>query len=122
MILLDSSVIIELFRKKDKKKTMFYDLSQSHPDICISAITFYEIGIGNRNAHVEFWSAFTENLSVLPFDKACSLFAVEIYSDLLGYCRCPSYPDSNIKQEAFQSDKWLGNIEIIFQELSNRNL
>ena len=28
MILLDSSILIEVFRKKDKEKTLFYTLSQ----------------------------------------------------------------------------------------------
>ena len=47
MILLDSSILIDLFRKKDKEKTQFYLLSQSYSDLCISSITYYEIGVGN---------------------------------------------------------------------------
>jgi len=84
MILLDSSVLIELFRKKDKKKTLFYILSQSNKDLCISSITYYEIGIGNRKSHFEYWDTLTENLTVIPFDKACSISAIEIYLNLLG--------------------------------------
>jgi predicted nucleic acid-binding protein len=38
MILLDSSILIELFRKKDKKKTLFYNLSQSDKDLSISTL------------------------------------------------------------------------------------
>ena len=83
MILLDSSVLIELFRKKDKKRTLFYTLSQSDTDLCISSITYYEIGIGNRKSHLEYWKLLTENLTVIPFDKACSDSAIEIYLDLL---------------------------------------
>ncbi len=47
MILLDSSILIELFRKQDKTKTVFYKLSQTNDDFCISSITHYESGIGN---------------------------------------------------------------------------
>jgi tRNA(fMet)-specific endonuclease VapC len=83
MILLDSSVLIELFRKKDKKKTLFYSLSQLDTDLCISSITYYEIGIGNRKSHFEYWETLTENLTVIPFDKECSNSAIEIYLDLL---------------------------------------
>ena len=57
MILLDSSILIELFRKKDKKKTLFYNLSQSAKDLSISTITYYEIGIGNRKSHFDFWDS-----------------------------------------------------------------
>lgn len=48
MILLDSSILIELFRKKDKSKTRFYSLSKTYSDLSISSITFYEIGIGKH--------------------------------------------------------------------------
>jgi len=83
MILLDSSILIEMFRKKDKEKTLFYTLSQTSDDLCISLITHYEIGIGNRKTHADYWELLSENLRVIPFDKACSNSAVTIYMDLL---------------------------------------
>jgi len=83
MILLDSSILIELFRKKDKEKTLFYSLSQTYTDLCISSITHYEIGVGNRKSHSDYWNLLSENLRVIPFDKACSNSAVTIYIDLL---------------------------------------
>ncbi len=60
MILLDSSVLIELFRKKDKEKTLFFKLSKKNIDFCISSITYYEISIGNRESHDKFWEKLTE--------------------------------------------------------------
>ena len=83
MILLDSSVLIELFRKQIKEKTLFYKISQTYDNFYISAITYYEIGIGNRKAHVEYWDTLLRQLTVLPFDAACSDTAVKIYLDLL---------------------------------------
>lgn len=83
MILLDSSILIELFRKRDKAKTLFYKLSQTSEDLCISSITHYEIGIGNRKSHSEYWDSLCENLRILPFDKACSNSAISIYLELL---------------------------------------
>jgi predicted nucleic acid-binding protein len=82
MILLDSSVVIELFRKKDKKKTLFYSISQSYSDLCISSITYYEVGIGNRKSHFNYWKKLSDKLTVIPFDKACSITAISIYTDL----------------------------------------
>ena len=73
MILLDSSILIELFRKKDKEKTFFYSLSQIHKE-------FY---IGNRKSHSDFWESLSEKLSIIPFEKACSNNAVTIYLELL---------------------------------------
>jgi predicted nucleic acid-binding protein len=83
MILLDSSILIELFRKQDKSKSLFYKLSQTSGELCISSITHYEIGIGNRKSHSEYWDSLSENLRILPFDKACSNSAISIYLELL---------------------------------------
>lgn len=83
MILLDSSVLIELFRKQNKDKTLFYKLSQTYTDFYISTITYYEIGIGNRKSHIEYWDTLLKQLTVLPFDTTCSDIAIEIYKDLL---------------------------------------
>jgi len=57
MILLDSSILIELFRKQDKAKTLFYKLSKTPDELCISSFTHYEIGIGNRESHSEYWDS-----------------------------------------------------------------
>jgi len=83
MILLDLSILIELFRKKDKAKTLFYRLAQTSDELCISSITHYEIGFGNRKLHEEYWESLSENIRIIPFDKACSNSAVAIYSELL---------------------------------------
>lgn len=83
MILLDSSVIIELFRSKSKAKTVFYKLAQYHSSFSISAITYYEVGIGNRKSHFDYWENLTRQIAILPFDRACANRAIDIYLDLL---------------------------------------
>lgn len=83
MILLDSSILIDLFRKKNKEKTLFYRLSKTEVSFCISSITNYEIGIGNRKSHTAYWESLSNNFKVLSFDKSCSEKAVTIYLELL---------------------------------------
>jgi predicted nucleic acid-binding protein len=83
VILLDSSILIELFRKKNKQETLFYSLSRSNNDLNISSITYYEIGIGNRRTHFDYWERLSDKLTIIPFDKACSATAIEIYQELL---------------------------------------
>lgn len=83
MILLDSSILIELFRKQNKEQTSFYKLSMNYNDFCISTITNYEIGIGNRKSHFDYWEQLSDYFKVLPFDKECSNTAISIYLDLL---------------------------------------
>lgn len=82
MILLDSSVIIELFRKKNKDHTLFYLLTQLHNEFSISTITQFEIGVGNKKLHAEFWENLCQHFSILPFDSACADSAVVIYTEL----------------------------------------
>jgi len=83
MILLDSSILIEMFRKQNKQETLFYSLSRSNVDLNISSITYYEVGIGNRRAHYDYWEKLSDKLTVIPFDKTCSTTAIEIYQELL---------------------------------------
>lgn len=82
MILLDSSVLIDLFRKKDKKKSVFYALLDSEDDFAISSITHYEIGIGNKRSNSGYWNDLYNSLTVIPFDENCSETAIDIYLDL----------------------------------------
>jgi len=84
MILLDSSIIIELFRKTKKEQTAFYKLVGVYQSLFISSITNYEIGIGNRTiVQSEYWNKLKQNLEILPFDESCSEIAKEIYLNLL---------------------------------------
>ena len=82
MILLDTSILIELFRKKDKSNTLFYQIAQEKSELAISSITHYEVGIGNNRLHQDYWESLCENLMVLPFDRICSETATSVYREL----------------------------------------
>ena len=82
MILLDTSVLIEMFRVKDKTLSFFYRLSNDNDDFAISIITHYEILRGCNNAQEIFWWKFLKNIKVIPFDLLSSNEAIEIYKFL----------------------------------------
>jgi len=48
IVLLDTSILIDYFRKKDKTKTMFYQLADDFDEYKISAVTEYEIYSGTN--------------------------------------------------------------------------
>ena len=79
MILLDTSVLIELFRVKDKASTFFYRLSNDNNDFAISILTHYEIFRGSNSVQDTFWTNFLKNIKVIPFDLISSNEAIEIY-------------------------------------------
>jgi predicted nucleic acid-binding protein len=82
MILLDSSVLIELFRTPNKEKTLFYKLSSIENDFAISIITHYEIFTGSNDKQDSFWKEFLDTVEILDFDIQSSEQAVKIYKYL----------------------------------------
>lgn len=82
MILLDSSIIIDLFRKQNKVNSKFFKLTEEYSTFFISSISVYEIGIGNRALHMEYWNKLLNQLTILPFDANCANEAVKVYSNL----------------------------------------
>jgi predicted nucleic acid-binding protein len=79
MILLDTSVLIEMFRVKDKTATFFYRLSNNNNDFAISILTHYEIFRGSNSVQDSFWTNFLKNIKVIPFDLISSNEAIGIY-------------------------------------------
>ena len=79
MILLDTSVLIEMFRVKDKTATFFYRLSNGNNDFAISILTHYEIFRGSNSVQDTFWTNFLKNIKVIPFDLISSNEAIGIY-------------------------------------------
>ncbi len=82
MILLDTSVLIELFRAKDKTQTLFFQLAANEEDFAISSLTHYEVFIGSNDTQNKFWEDLLQVIQIIPFDMECSQRAVEIYKDL----------------------------------------
>ncbi len=46
--MVDTSILIDYFRKKDKSKTRLFALSQQYENLCISSITEFEIYMGAK--------------------------------------------------------------------------
>jgi predicted nucleic acid-binding protein len=79
MILLDTSVLIEMFRVKDKKTTFFYRLANENNDFAISIITHYEILRGSNSIQDSFWTDLLKEISIIPFDLRSSNEAIGVY-------------------------------------------
>lgn len=78
VVLLDTSVLIEYYRKKDKSKAILFNLSKTYPEFVISAVTYFEIYTGASPDQLEFWNSFFSQISVLPFSAEVSAEAVKI--------------------------------------------
>ena len=101
-ICLDTSVLVDFFRKKRKDKTFFFELSQEYDSFCTSVVTEYEIKIGNSTEQKDFWETFFEKLKVLPFDSEVNRIAVEIHDELKSQNKLIEIPDILIAATAIR--------------------
>lgn len=81
MILLDTGILIEYFRAKNKQETTFVRLVNDY-EVAISSISEYEFKIGFKNQHDTFLLQIMEFVEVLIFDSLAVEKAVEIYQNL----------------------------------------
>ena len=82
IILADTSILIEYFRKSDKSNSTLVKLFNQDYDFCISAITEFEIYTGATALQLAFWNDFLSGIEVLPFDKNSVKEAVRINTAL----------------------------------------
>jgi len=82
IVLADTSILIDYFRKKDKSKSKLIELVDNEYDFCISSVTEYEIYSGATGPQIEYWQAFLQRVAVFPFDQASAHTAVEINKKL----------------------------------------
>jgi tRNA(fMet)-specific endonuclease VapC len=104
MILVDTSILIDLFRKTDKSKTALVSLVKDGYAFCISAITEFEIYTGANASQIDFWKNFLLKTEVLPFDKEVAKVAVDINSDLKKKRKQIAIPDLFIAATAISSN------------------
>ena len=78
IVLADTSILIDFFRKTDKSNSQLLSLVRLDYSFCISAITEYEIYTGATENQYQYWQEFLKKTQVLAFDKDVAKVAVEI--------------------------------------------
>lgn len=101
-ICLDTSVLVDFFRKKRKDKTFFFQLSQEYDSFCTSVVTEYEIKICNSAEQKAFWESFFEQIKILPFDSEVNQMAIEIHDELKSQNKLIEIPDILIAATAIR--------------------
>ena len=82
IILIDTSILIDYFRKSDKANSRLISLIKRGYRFHISSITEYEIYAGSSSVQQSFWEQLLEKTEVVPFNKQTAKVAVEINSEL----------------------------------------
>lgn|SRR5690606_18362964 len=82
VILADTSILIDFFRKSDKKNARLLLLVQQGYSFKVSSITIYEIYAGATLIQHQFWIDFLQKIEVIPFDEKVASTAVLINNEL----------------------------------------
>ena len=110
IIMVDTSILIDYFRKKDKSKTRLFDLSQKSENLCISSITEFEIYTGAKGEQADFWEAMLSGFIVFPFDSDAALIAVEVQNKLKRHRKSIDKADLFIAATAIAQDLYFDTL------------
>jgi len=78
IILVDTSILIDFYRKTDKSNSAWIELVHQGYEFAISAITKYEIYSGATQSQLSFWDNVLQAIIIIPFDEASVNTAVRI--------------------------------------------
>ena len=104
IIFLDTSVIIEYYRKKDKSKSFYYELTKTYSLFAVSAITEYEVLVGSNDEQDIYWKSFFEQITILPFTEETNKTAIKIYRQLKRISKLIPIPDLLIGATALNNN------------------
>ena len=93
LICLDTSVLIDYFRKTKKENSFFYNLSNGYSQFAVSVITEFEIYCGVKPDQRSFWDNLFSQFQILPFDSQTNKEAVQIYQSLKRKSKLIEMPD-----------------------------
>lgn len=123
VICLDTSILIDFYRKRIKEKSAFYKLTKVYNLFAVSIITEYEIMIGAKAEEIDFWKDFFERVTILPFDKTASDIAIEITKELKKKNNLIEIPDIFIGATALARKIKIATLNIKhFDRITNLNL
>ncbi len=93
IICLDTSILIDFYRKKVKEKSLFFQLTTKYKLFAVSIVTEYEIMIGSDTQQAKYWSEFFNTVTILPFNKSANDAAIAITRQLKATNKLIEVPD-----------------------------
>jgi len=81
-IMLDASVLIDLFRRKNRKDTFYTKIVRQYGFRLISTVAKFEVLYGARAETVEYWNSVFATMTVVPFTDDIVTKSHEIVLDL----------------------------------------
>ena len=82
IVLLDTSILIDYYRKTDKIKSVWVKLIDEGCEFAISVITKYELYSGAAQSQIDFWDSILETITIFPFNENCVDTAIQLQHSL----------------------------------------
>jgi tRNA(fMet)-specific endonuclease VapC len=79
----DSSVLIEYFRKSKKENSFFYTLlNKNFQGFAASVVVHFEIYKGANNMQMIYWNNLFEDILIVPYNQSINKKSLSIYQQL----------------------------------------
>jgi len=78
IVLLDTSILIDYYRKTDKEKSVWISLVKKQYAFAVSSITKFEIYCGATLNQLAFWDGIFQQVLIVPLDESCIDTSVKI--------------------------------------------
>lgn len=82
ILMVDTSLLIDYFRKTDKSNARLVQLSERFEQLAISSVTEFKVYSGATSMQLLFWNELLSEVLVFPFDSKAAHIAVEILQKL----------------------------------------
>jgi tRNA(fMet)-specific endonuclease VapC len=92
-IMVDSTILIDYFRKTDKSKSILVKHSITYDKLHISTVTEFEIINGATLAQLDFWNHMLKGFTILDFDSKAARQAAIIVQQLKAKRKSIDKPD-----------------------------
>ena len=104
LVLVDTSVLIDYFRRKDKGRTLLHQLAEDGCTLKLSVITEYEVYVGATTDQLAYWDQVLEHIEVLPLGSREVRRAAMIQAKLKRQRMQVALPDLFIAATALEAD------------------
>jgi len=121
-ILVDTSVVIDHFRKKNKQKSLLYELSKDNK-LFLSAISKFEFLVGTKPSQISQTEKLIEGFFILSFNSNVAAVASDIAKKLKTKNKIIEFRDIFIAATAIANDIPLSTLNVKhFERIDNLEL
>jgi len=110
--MVDSSILIDYFRKTDKANSKLVAHFKNYEQLYISSVTEFEVVNGATPSHLQFWDGMLLRFTILNFDSKTARQAAEIVTKLKTKRKTIDKPDLFIAATAVVNSLTLDTLNI----------